>query len=242
MTDAARTRISAIRESPRRPGRYEIELDGATIDGAVVAKLIVSVDLIAELKLKPGRVLSDTELQRLQSGARLIACYVKAIATLGARARSTADLRRWLKTKEFTDEEISPAVEKLSALGLLDDRAYALSFARSRLAPSRGFGPRRVAAELARKGVARNVVDQVLSELAAERSEAEQEAEARGERSQSAAEQAAVKKLKSLAKLDADTRKRRLYGYLARRGFSGSEITKALKLSEAKLRESQAQD
>ncbi len=230
MTDAHGMRITAIREHPRRPGRYELLLSEGTATPAGEARCVVSVDLIAELKLKPGRVLAAVELQRLEAGARAVACYDKAVATLGARARSTADLRRYLRTKEFTEAEIAPVVDKLSALGLLDDRAYARTFARARLAPSRGFGPRRVAAELARKGVARNVVDAVLAELAAERAADAEDAAARGEAPREAVIEAAQKKLRALAKLEPEVQRRRLYGYLARRGFGGPEIAAAMRL------------
>lgn len=215
--------VTEIREHPRKPGRYELSLDGST-------RVTVSVELISELSLRVGRTLSAAEHARLDAGARSIACYDKALATLGARARSTADLRRYLRTKEFTDEQILPVIEKLSALGLLDDLAYARSFARSRLAPSRGFGPRRVAAELTRKGVSREVAERVLGELADERAAWEDEAAARGESLRSAVEEAAAKKLRSLEGLEPAVQQRRLYGFLARRGFSGTEIARAMRL------------
>lgn len=223
MTDAHYARISELRESPRRPGRYEISLEPSG------DKLPVSVEIIAELKLKVGRELSEQEHAKLLAASRGVACYDKALATLGARARSSADLKRWLKTKEFTDEEIAPVLEKLAALGLLDDREYARSFARSRLAPGRGFGVRRVAVELSRKGVARAVVDEVLAECAAERALLEEDAEQRGESRPSAIEEVAAKKMRTLAALAPDVQRRRLYGFLARRGFASSEIAKVLR-------------
>jgi regulatory protein len=227
-------KLSALREHPRKPGRYEIALDASGVaaepgDTPTPSKLIVSVELIAELKLKPGRVLSAAELDRLQSAAAQIACYDKALATLGARARSSADLRRYLKTKEFTDEQIAPVIEKLTALGLLDDLEYARTFARARMNPSRGLGPRRVAADLARKGVPRELAEQALKELAEERSQRDEELVAQGETPTSAVEEAAAKKLKSLSKLEPEVRKRRLFGFLARRGFSGAEISAVLR-------------
>lgn len=229
------THLTALREHPRKPGRYEITLDSEQTHSAAVEhiaerKLTVSVELIAALKLKPGRTLTPAELAQLESGARAVACYDKALATLGARARSTADLRRWLKTKDFTDAEIAPVAEKLTALGLLDDREYARSFARSRLAPSRGFGPRRVAAELARKGVSRALIDEVLAEHAAEQQAEVSAAKEQGTAPRlSSAEAAAAKKLRALEKLEPEVRRRRLYGYLARRGFSGEEIAAVLR-------------
>ncbi len=231
--------VSALREHPRKPGRYELEIDGSP------TRLPVSRELIAELKRKPGRELSPAELTRLHSAARVIACYDKALATLGARARSAADLARYLRTKEFTDAEIAPAIEKLQGLGLLDDREFARSFARSRLAPSRGYGPRRVAMELARKGVARAIVDEVLAEHEAERvaaieaNDADKTSAAGDGAAQDSAQGAAhqdpviavaQRKLRSMSKLEPEVRRRRLYGFLARRGFSGSEIGRALRL------------
>ncbi|HRN54447.1 MAG TPA: regulatory protein RecX [Gemmatimonadaceae bacterium] len=229
------TTITTLREHPRKPGRYELELATPAPDqhpSSVIrpAKLTVGIDLIAELKLKPGRQLSDGELARLEAGAQLLACYDKALATLGARARSAADLRRYLKTKDFTDEQITPTIEKLTALGLLNDLEYARTFARARMNPSRGLGPRRIAAELARKGVARAIADQVLGELADERAEQAEAAAERGEVTRSSAEEAAAKKIRSLKGLEPEVQKRRLYGFLARRGFSGAEISKAMRL------------
>ncbi len=223
MTEENKARVSELREHPRRPGRYEITLEPAG------DKLPVSLEIIAELKLKVGRELSVEEHAKLLAASRIVACFDKSLATLSARARSSADLKRWLKTKEFTEVEIAPTLEKLSALGLLDDLAFARSFARSRLAPSRGFGPRRVSAELARKGVPRSITEQVLSEFQLEREEADEHAREMGETVESAVEQAAAKKLKTLAQLEPEVRKRRLYGYLARRGFDGSDISAVLR-------------
>lgn len=233
MTPAAT--LTTLREHPRKPGRYEIALeraaDASASDAAPGARtLTVSVDLIAEFKLKPGRQLSAAELTKLAAGAQQLACYDRALATLGARARSAADLRRYLKTKDFSDEQITPVIEKLSALGLLNDLEFARTFARARMTPSRGLGPRRIAAELARKGVARSVTEQVLRELEEEREERNAEAAERGEATTSAAEEAARKKLRSLAGLEPAVRQRRLYGFLARRGFSGEEISRAMRL------------
>ncbi len=219
------TRVIQLREHPRTKGRYLVSLshNGEPIERTV------SLELIAELKLKPGTELSAAALSRLEEGAKATACYDKALSTLGARARSAADLRRYLKTKEFTDAEIAPTVEKLQALGLLNDLEYARTFARARLAPSRGFGPRRVAAELARKGVARAIVDRVLAEAADERELQRDEAAAEGRPLRSAVQEAAAKKRRALEGLAPEVQRRRMHGFLARRGFSSSEIAEVLR-------------
>ena len=202
--DAAPVRITALREHPRRKGRYVVEVDGVAV-GAI------SIELIAELSLAVGRTIDASVRARIAHGARLSACFDKALATLASRARSRADLARWLKEKEFTPAEIEPALDRLTALGLLDDHAFARGFARSRLGAARGFGPRRVAAELGRKGVARTIVDAVLSELAADEG---------GGDERSAAAAVAERRVRGMKNLAPEVILRRLYGFLVRRGFA----------------------
>jgi regulatory protein len=80
------------------------------------------------------------------------------------------------------------------------------------------MGPRRVAAELARRGVARATVDAVMREL-----------EDEGVADEPAAiEAVAARKLRTMQGLEPEVVKRRLYGFLARRGFSGGAIRTVL--------------
>ncbi|MHB1298995.1 MAG: hypothetical protein ACYC0B_10755, partial [Gemmatimonadaceae bacterium] len=79
----------------------------------------------------------------------------------------------------------------------------------------------RVAAELARKGVPRPIVDQVLGDLAEELETSEPEA----------MEAAAEKRAKSLAGLEPEVGRRRLFGWLVRRGCDArlaSELARRL--------------
>lgn len=202
-------RVTAIREHPRRAGRYIVELDGEAV-GAV------SVELIAELKVKPGSEIDASELERLRAGARVVACYDRALDALARRSRSRVELGRWLREKEFGAGEIEAALEKLTALGLLDDAEFARGFARSRLGAARGFGPRRVMAELAKRGVSRQVAEAVLAELG----------EGEGLAS---LEEVAARKLKGMRGVEAEVQRRRLYGFLARRGFRDAEIREVVR-------------
>ncbi len=197
-------RITALREHPRRAGRYVLELDGKAL-GAL------SVERIADHALVVGGMVDAALRARLERAVREVACYDKALDTLARRARSAADLARWLREKEFTPEEIAPAVDRLTALGLLDDLAYARGFARTRLGAGRGYGPRRVAMELARKGVARGVVDAVLRELAEEAGDGDE---------RSAALAVAQRRARGMGGITPEARQRRLYGFLVRRGFA----------------------
>ena len=137
------------------------------------------------------------------------AAYNKAIECLARGAKSTRDLGRWLARREHALEDVGAVIARLTELGLLDDAAFALAFARSR-ATARGMSRRRIQAELAKRGVARELVDAAIAEVMTDESVDER----------AMVEAAAAKKLRTLAKLEPDVQRRRLYGFLARKGYA----------------------
>lgn len=205
--------VTAVREHRRHAGRYIVEVSG-TVLGAY------SAEALAELGLCVGLQVDDALLARATSSARMVACHDKAMEALARRARSRADLERWLRDREFTAAEMEPALSRLLELGVLDDLAFARGFARSR-STGRGHGRRRIASELMRKGVARSVIDSVIAELAEELDRTEPEA----------MEAAASKRAKALGSLEPAVAQRRLWGWLVRRGYdsrSALEISRRL--------------
>lgn len=145
--------------------------------------------------------------------------YARALDALARSSRSRADLGRWLRDREYGSGEIEQVLTRLESVGLLDDLAFARGFARSRL-EGRGYGERRVAAELARRGVDRAIVTQVLDERRADTESAH---------GAKPIDVVAARRMKSLAKLPNDVARRRLQGFLARRGFASSEILRVLR-------------
>ena len=205
--------VTAVRELPRRAGRYVVEIGGVPLSP-------VAVESIADFGLRIGRTVDSEALGRLLSASAATACYDKAIDALARRARSTKDLERWLLQRAQPRAAVDSAIERLTALGLLDDEAFARAFARSRSA-GKGFGPRRVAAELGRRGVARGTADRVIEELAVA-AEEEDGALSRGERERAQVRAVAQKRLRSLASLVPEVARRRLMGWLIRRGHAGT--------------------
>ncbi len=84
-----------------------------------------------------------------------------ALWLLGRQAYTAAEVRARLLRRSLPEADADRVVDRLLALGLLDDRAYAQAYVERRAA-SRG----RLALlqELARKGVARSFIDEALSE------------------------------------------------------------------------------
>jgi regulatory protein len=143
--------------------------------------------------------------------------YDQALRLLEFHARSVGELRRKLLQKGQEPAQVEAAIAKLLDQKLLDDTDFAREFARTRVLGA-GNSRRRIVQELTRKGVSREVADEAVEGLQARE----------GIDPSTAIHRVAEKKWKSLAKLDAFTRKRRLYAFLARRGFNPDEIRVAL--------------
>ena len=143
--------------------------------------------------------------------------YSRALDMLARAPRSVRDLRRRLLLKGEIEVDVDAAVERLTAAGLLNDGAYARAFVRAKVS-SQGFSRRRLQQELAKRGVARDVADAAIVEVLHD-DEVDEVANI---------ERAARKKLRTLAGLDAETQRRRLYAHLARRGYSMDDVRAVL--------------
>ncbi len=147
--------------------------------------------------------------------------YEDALRMLDVRARTLTDVRRRLARRGHRPDTIEAAVGRLMSAGLLDDDAYARQFARSRLTAGR-TAPSRVRLDLMRRGVDRATAAAAVQDVLSEET----------------VDVAAIleglvrNRAALLADLDEHTRRRRLYSYLARRGFDADDIRRALRASE----------
>ncbi len=94
----------------------------------------------------------------------LDAAYAKALDLLAIRPHFTLELSAKLKRRGFGEETIRSTAARLLESGYLDDLEAGRSFAGER-ATRRGWGPRRLRAELARRGVEEGVVDGLVREV-----------------------------------------------------------------------------
>jgi Uncharacterized protein conserved in bacteria len=201
--------ITAITPSPRHPGRFAVLVDGTS-------HATLSLDAIERLGLVVGREVVGLE-PRIDAEAARLKVYDRAVNMLAFRARSSAELARSLVRKGESKELVELAIARLHEQGLLDDAAFAQSFTRTKVLGAQQ-SRRRVQQELARKGVARAVTDAAIATVFEEEGVDQREV----------VEQAARKKLRSLAKLEPLVRRRRLYAFLARRGYDADDIRRAM--------------
>jgi regulatory protein len=133
-----------------------------------------------------------------------------ALNFLSYRQRTGREVRRKLVSRGFAEATIETAMERLCAVGLVDDEAFVSAYVRDRIA-HRPMGIRRMAKELYAKGVAREVALPVI----------EQVFEEEGTDERALAERVVAKKRGSVVN-KADDRavgRRRLRDQLLRRGF-----------------------
>ena len=204
------TRVTAIAASAPHPGRFEILVDG-------VAVATLSLDAIERLGVRIGAAFTETLANRVAAEAAALHTFDRALAMLASLPRAARDLERMLVRKGEPAEHVAAAVDRLTTLGTLDDAQFARQFIRAKISGA-GLSRRRLQSELWRRGVAREVIDAALADVLVEDEVDENAQIAR----------VAAKKLRTLRSLDAATTRRRLYAFLARRGYESAAIRRVM--------------
>jgi len=198
-------RITALDPDPRRPEAVRVEIDSVRF-GAVPR------DLALAEGLHVGQAVDGGLQDRLAAAADIEAAYRTVLRALAVRAFARGDLARRLERKGHPRPAIEAALARAADLGLLDDAAFAQSYVETRSA--RGRGPSRLVRDLLSLGIERSLIDRALAAHWPEGSD------------RSAVPLAlAQKRASQLGSLPRQTKRRRLVAYLARRGFTGREVT-----------------
>jgi regulatory protein len=178
------------------------------LDGEFAFGLAVSV----AAGLKVGQQLNAEEIHRLNSQEQIEKAKQNALRYVSMRPRSVYELQTHLQRKSFEDDVIYAVVEYLTALELLDDFAFANYWVEQR----ETFRPRSrfaLGQELRQKGIERDVIDSVLEnvdELAAAR-------------------RVVNKRAGRWAELPEEAYRKKMTGFLQRRGFSYEIIREAIR-------------
>ncbi len=131
-----------------------------------------------------------------------------ALRLLKFRPRSEGELRLRLTRKGFSQEIGEAVLAELKRTGLVDDRRFASYFV-SQAISSKPVGRRALTQRLRALGVGSELAAQAVEQGTAGQDELE------------LARAVAAKRLPRLRGLRPDALRRRLFGYLSRRGFSG---------------------
>lgn len=202
-------RITAI-----EPQKHHLERVNVYVDGAF--RLALAQEVVIRAGLYAGDPVTEARLVELEGEDLFWKARDSALNLLSFRARSATELRRRLREKAFPDEVVTRCVEDLVERGLIDDASFAESFVRDRvrLRPS---GARRLVQELRTKGVDADTAADAIEEVLREEDVSELELA-----------RAAVKKWARRSGEEPDRARRRLYGFLARRGFGAETVRRVM--------------
>jgi len=200
--------VTALSPVKRRSGWIEIQLDGASC-------ILLPDQDIARLGLTIGCTIEETDLASLQSTAELAEAMRVGLRYLSVRPRSCREIELRLLREKLAQETIERTVDRLTTLGYLDDRNFAAAFARDRIR-LRPCGVRRMKADLLSRGVSPRDADDGIESAMTEQDVNEHEL----------LQRVASARASKLDDLDKGVARRRLFGYLSRRGFSSENIQK----------------
>jgi len=91
-------------------------------------------------------------------------CQDKAQRLLALRPHFKAELAKKLEARGFHEQEIEQTLEHLEERGWLDDRRFAIEWTTGPLV-RKGYGPRRMRAELERRGVDDDIAEAAVSSV-----------------------------------------------------------------------------
>lgn len=187
-------KITALTRQKKNPNRINVFLDGAFAFGLAE---------ITAVYLKIGQELTDADIAKLQSADDFEKARESALGYIQYRPRSTKEVRKNLRDKGYDETVIDHVIDRFLDVNLLDDLAFAKYWVEQR----ETFKPRSQMAlrqELVQKGIDRTIIDEAVATVD----------------EMAAAQRLAQKQASRYVNLDEPNFKKKMMGYLQRRGFN----------------------
>lgn len=188
-----------------KPGKKDKEkLVIKTEDGAYISAYIDD-----GYKLRPGDEITAEEANRLNAGYEAHAARKSAARSLAKRSMSKSELSKKLRERGFSEEDTERTAEWFEERGIIDDAAYAKMCVK--YYKERGYGLIRIKEELRRRGIDREISDELLADF---------------ESDEDGIKSLIIKKMSG--KENDEDAKRKTINFLLRRGFKLDEIRAAM--------------
>ena len=199
-------RVTALRPTKRDPDRIAVDLDGSFA-------FALPAQLVTDERIEVGDTLDGERVNRLLAADQASRATEAALVFLSYRPRTEKEVRDRLRRGGYDPEAIDHAISRLQDWRYLDDVDFARRWVENRTT-HRPRGKRLLQQELRRKGVDSETAREVIAEVELDET--------------AAAEALARRRLPAYAGDDPATVRRRLAGYLARRGYDYDVIRIAL--------------
>ncbi|MCZ8519979.1 MULTISPECIES: RecX family transcriptional regulator [Paenibacillus] len=199
--------ITKVEQQKRTKSRYNIYIDESFA-------FSVHEDILIRHHLLKGEVVERETLVKILTEEERNRAYLDAIRLLSSRLRSAHEIRSRLKLKGYGPDLISGVVERLRKENYLNDAEFAQMLTKQRVL-SQKKGRHFIKQELQQKGVAK---EEILEAIAGVDEETEYEM----------AHQLAVKRYAGEMRKDPLKARRKIAGFLQRRGYPGSVVSRVL--------------
>ena len=190
-------RVTEIRRVGRSARRCAVVVDGEVA-------LEADAETLARFGVAPGKEFGEAELEEMRQADETLQAGQAAARLLRYRGRSRGEMERALQRKGYGEAAVSLTLERLERVGLINDEALAERLAEG--LRERKLGTRVVRQKMLQAGLGRELTEETLAELGEE-----------GEAGRAVA--LGEKYVARSGGEDPARLRRRLYGYLARRGF-----------------------
>lgn len=205
-------RLQQLKPSQRVQGRWLAQMEDGTL-------LRISEHEVIQFSLYEGKELEQETMEQLQQSAHTSKLKEKALQLLAAKPVSRRDLKQKLISWEAGEGEAEEICQRLEELGLLNDREYGAMLVGHYL--RKGYGQGKLKEELYRRGVPRELWDEILEQ---------------SEQSDDVLDALIEKKLKGTVP-QTPREWKKLSDALLRRGYTWSEVSQALRRYGAEVEE-----
>ena len=196
--------IAKVQPQKRNKNRFNLY----TEEGFLIS---LSYETLLKFHIREGGALEEEELEQVRAEDTVKYAKEQAMQYVAYAPRSQRQVEQQLAKKGVDEQSIAGAVETMKKYGYIDDAAYVQEFVRSY---AKRMGAQAIRQKLMQNGVSGRVVEENLSLS----DEAQLET----------ACMILTKQAKKYQKLGPQKAKQRMYAMLARRGFSGEVIRRAM--------------
>jgi regulatory protein len=198
--------ITSIKPQKTRK-RVSVYLDGKFGFG-------IDLESLVRFKLRVEKELTEAEVKKIVKEAEFQKVYAKVLRFASLRPRSEKEFRQWLRKYKVHKSLYRELFRKLKRLDFLNDRKFSFWWVGQRM-DFRPKSKRMLYYELKNKGIEKDIIDEVISELKIDEVQVAL---------------ALVEKKKSRwEKMGGFEARKRISDFLARRGFGWDVIKEVVK-------------
>lgn len=199
--------VTAIESQKRDPSRYNIFIDGEYA-------FALPMQDILYFKLKEGQEAAEETIDFIRKNLIYIKAQDTALHFIGYKMRTVQEIRQKLAEKGFAEETIEEVLTFLEKYGYADDREYCRKYIKEklRMKPKSGYA---LKIELRQRGVSPCIIDEVMAET---------ELDEAGD-----AFRWLEKKSRGQWPPENEKKKKQLYDFLLRKGYSYDIIGEAFR-------------